>query len=228
MGKGNPFYGKRHSKMTKERFKITNSRPHREETKRKISKSLRGSKNHRYGTTLYSIWLRKYGKDKADRLEIQWKRKMSKRSSGSNNPMYGKPSPKGSGNGWSGWYKGWYFRSLLELSYMINVIEKNGWDWETAESKKLTIPYLDYRGEKRTYRADFLVNKINLVEIKPKKLHASPSILTKAKAAILFCNKRGFRYVLTDVEKLTHQEIQELRNTKKIKFLVRYEKRFKA
>jgi len=50
--------------------------------------------------------------------------------------MYGKPAPIGSGNGWSGWYKGWYFRSLLELSFMINVIERFKMSWQNAETKK--------------------------------------------------------------------------------------------
>jgi hypothetical protein len=61
-----------------------------------------------------------YGKEKANKM----KNNLSILNSGSKNKMYGKPSPQGSGNGWSGWYKGWYFRSLIELSYMVNVIEK--------------------------------------------------------------------------------------------------------
>lgn len=79
----------------------------------------------------------RFGKEKANKM----KKNLSNKFSGSKNNMYGKPSPQGSGNGWSGWYKGWFFRSLLELSYMINVIEKNGWKWENAESKKYKIPY---------------------------------------------------------------------------------------
>ncbi|MBR4316812.1 MAG: hypothetical protein IKP65_07630 [Alphaproteobacteria bacterium] len=43
---------------------------------------------------------------------IELKKKYSEKSKGKNNPMYGKPAPKGSGNGVSGWYKGWFFRSL--------------------------------------------------------------------------------------------------------------------
>ena len=47
--------------------------------------------------------------------------KISNASKGKNNPMYGKPSPQGSGNGWSGWYKGIYFRSLLYSSFMSSI-----------------------------------------------------------------------------------------------------------
>ena len=46
--------------------------------------------------------------------------------------MYGRFSPRGSGNGWSGWYKEWYFRSLLELSYMINETKFNMGYWRKS------------------------------------------------------------------------------------------------
>jgi hypothetical protein len=61
------------------------------------------------------------------------KKKMSDSISGEKNFWFGKPSPVGSGNGWSGWYKGWYFRSLLELSFMIKVIERFKFSWKSAD-----------------------------------------------------------------------------------------------
>ena len=57
-------------------------------------------------------------------------------SIGEKNAQYGKPAYGGSGNGWSGWYKEWYFRSIMELSFMINYIEKNNLKWKTAEHKQ--------------------------------------------------------------------------------------------
>jgi len=89
-------------------------------------------------------WEEFYGKEKSNKL----KQNMSIRTSGENNPMYGKPSPQGSGNGWSGWYKGWYFRSLKELSYMINIIERFHLKWENGEQKKYRIEYKDWKGLK--------------------------------------------------------------------------------
>ena len=49
---------------------------------------------------------------------------MSASMSGEQNPMFGKQTPTGAGNGWSGWYKDWYFRSLGELSYVVNVLHE--------------------------------------------------------------------------------------------------------
>ena len=60
--------------------------------------------------------------------------------------MFGRPTPQGSGNGWKGWYKGWFFRSLKELSYVVNVLEPNGDIWESAENIK--IPYVNYPSHK--------------------------------------------------------------------------------
>ena len=51
---------------------------------------------------------------------------LSKASSGENNPMFGRPSPNKSGAGIGGWYKEKiYFRSILELSFIIMNETKN-------------------------------------------------------------------------------------------------------
>lgn len=50
--------------------------------------------------------------------------------------MYGKPPPKRTGNGISGWWKNKiYFRSLLELAFLINA-EKTNLAIESAERKE--------------------------------------------------------------------------------------------
>jgi hypothetical protein len=40
------------------------------------------------------------------------------------------------GNGWSGWYKEYFFRSLGELSFIISVVERFGFNAVSAESQK--------------------------------------------------------------------------------------------
>ena len=124
-----------------------------------------------------------YGKEKAAEL----KEKLSERFSGENNPMFGKPSPKGSGNGWSGWYKNFYFRSLLELSFLI----REQRELKSAESIK--IPYIDFDGTARTYHPDFICEN-TLIEIKPKKLLGTATNKLKFEAGKKFCENNDFQF----------------------------------
>ena len=179
-----------------------------------------------YGKTYYGIWVEKYGIEEADKKLIEFKSNLSNKMSGSNNPMYGKPSPQGSGNGWSGWYKGWFFRSLKELSYMINEIEGKNKQWRTAETKDLRMPYIDYKGDDRTYTADFLVDEKELIEVKPEKLKSSITVRLKQKAAQKFCKKQGYIYKIEDVEKLSKEDINKLHANGDIKFTKRYEEKY--
>lgn len=164
-----------------------------------------------------------YGNEKATEI----KAKISLKTSGENNPMYGKPSPEGSGNGWSGWYNEWFFRSLKELSYMINVIERFNLSWQSAETSKYKIKYVDWEDTERTYHPDFLIEGKYLVEIKPKKLWNSDNVIRKKKAAIEFCKNKNLKYKLTESAKtLTFNDLKILVNTKKIKFIKRYKEKF--
>lgn len=192
-----------------------------------------GQKNGNYGGTWHGVnpgtsqkgktFEQIYGKEKSKKI----KEKISKANSGHNNPMYGKPSPQGSGNGWSGWYKGWYFRSLKELSYMIYVIEKHKFPWKTAESKEYQIEYIDWKGTKRSYFPDFIIEEKYLVEIKPKSLWNSDTVKRKKEAAILFCNKNDFKYKLTESPKqITHKEIEKLINEGLIIFTKQYQQKW--
>jgi hypothetical protein len=176
------------------------------------------------GRSVYSLWLEKYGKEEADRRMGELKQKHSKNNSGKGNPMFGKPSPKGTGQGWKGWYKSYYFRSLRELNYMID-LEDSGVKWESGEQKILTIPYQDYNGIDRTYRADFFVEGKNLVEIKPIRLQSSPLITLKNQAAEQFCKEKGFTFEIVDVQIDSIKIKQEL-DAGNVKFDRDYEKRF--
>lgn len=140
--------------------------------------------------------------------------------------MYGKSTPQGSGNGWSGWYKGWYFRSLRELSYVINEIEKNNKVWKSADTKDLRIKYVDYKGDERTYSADFLVDNQYLVEIKPDKLKSSVTNRAKTEAAKKFCQKNNLTYIIKEPIMLTEAEIDDLYSSNQITFIKRYEDKY--
>lgn len=198
----------------------------------KYSDNKKGNKNPNYGGIWHGINHGSeqkgktideiHGKEKSDII----RKKISDKVSGKNNPMYGKPSPSGSGNGWSGWYEGWFFRSLLELSYMVNVIERFNLKWENAEKSKYKIEYFDYKGTPRTYYPDFLVEGKYLVEIKPKRLWNSSNVKDKKDAAVIFCEKNNFKYKLISPRKLTFDEINLLVEQTKIKFTDRYKMKF--
>ncbi len=228
-GKNNPFFGKRHSKETIEKIQKNRdlSSFKTQKFKDKMSKITSGKNNPMYGRNYYEVWVNKYGKEEANNRMTKLKKEKSLQTSGKNNPMYGKPSPQGSGNGWSGWYKGWFFRSIKELSYMINVIKAQNLKWRTAETNDLLIKYINYDGTERTYRADFLVEEKELIEVKPIKLFNTPNNLLKKKAAIKFCKKNRYNYKIVDVKLLDIEKIISLYNQKKIRFTKRYEKKYK-
>lgn len=177
------------------------------------------------GNDVLSKLKRKYGDNLSDFYKEKGKNSIGK-FAGENNPMYGKPSPNGSGNGWSGWYLNTFFRSLIELSYMVEFLSATGCIWETAETSKFKIEYIDWEGKTRNYFPDYFVNNKYLVEIKPEKLWSTPKIKAKKEAAEKWCLERGYEYVLISPEKLPLEKIIELYKNKEIKFTDRYEKKF--
>jgi hypothetical protein len=207
-GKDNHFYGKKHSNETKELIR-----------KRRAEQIIpKGNDNPLFGKTLEEI----VGEEKANKM----KSKKSKMYSGSGNPMYGKPAPQGSGNGWSGWYNHWFFRSILELSYMIKVIERYNMDWETGEDRKHTITYTDKDGIVRNYHPDFIINNKYVVEIKPNKLMKTLKVMEKVNAGNEYCSKNNMIYKITNVPALTTTQFRELVDTNKVKLTNRYNKKY--
>lgn len=168
----------------------------------------------------YQAWIEKYGEEEAQNMLEVYKEKKREQSSGKNNPMYGKPTPQGAGNGWKGWYKNQYFRSLREVTFMIE-LDNKGIKWESAE--KIKIPYL-MDGVERTYRPDYLVGT-KIIEIKPTRLHKTPAIEAKAQAATLYCQERGLEYELIDID-IDVQAIQKALLQGLIRFDRDYESRF--
>jgi hypothetical protein len=229
IGSLNPFFGKTHTKETLEKqSKVKLGKTHSQETLDKMKGLSVGDKNGMFGKTFYEVWVEKYGIEIANEKMISFKQKLSKNVSGKNNPMYGKPSPTGSGNGWSGWYKGWYFRSFRELTYMVKIIERFNLSWESGESNKYKISYVDYKGSNRNYFPDFIINNKYIIESKPKKLWNSDNVIRKKESAIRFAKKNNLIYKMVDIGKLTDNEIKKLYDLGKIKFIDRYEKLYKT
>jgi hypothetical protein len=196
-GESNNMYGKTIFDVWVAKYGLVEAERRREEHR---ENSRNGNTFAMAGRSVYSVWLEKYGEEEANKRMEDMAEKKRVKSSGSKNPMFGKPSPMGSGYGWKGWYKGWYFRSLRELSYMINVIEKNNHKWEHAEERKYSINYTSYDGSERTYRADFIIDDTLMVEIKPKRLHSTPLVMLKKKAAEEFCKSRNMVYSIVDCD----------------------------
>lgn len=213
VGDKNPFYGKSHSEASLSRMKEVrnaNSKLYKSvEFRQKMSEVTSGENNPMYGKRVYDGWAEKYGTDIAnDKLQTM-KQRISIKTSGKNNPMHGKPAPQKSGNGWSGWYNGWYFRSILELSYMINVIERFNLKWKSAETSKFGIEYtLD--GISRTYFSDFIINDMYLVELKPKRLQKTKKNQIKFEYAHKFCNDIGLIFKVRDIPKIQIDQFNQL------------------
>ena len=223
MGENNPFYGKRHTRETIDKLKsLDRSYTQKDSFRETMSNVTSGKNNPMYGKSVYDIWVAKYGKNYADNRKKEIAEIKSKKMSGKNNPMYGKPSPKGSGGGWSGWYNNWYFRSLRELSYMINVIEKNNLKWRSAEGA-INIPYIDFKGRSRTYRPDFIIEESLLLEIKPKKLMFTDNNRRKVEAAKIFCKDNDMEYRIIDVKIMPPEQLKGLYLDGKIKFIKKWD-----
>lgn len=218
LGEQNPFYGKHHSEEGK---KKTGHYLRSDAQKEQARKQLEKVSNHR---SVLDCWIDKYGEEEANKL---WKEKNQKHrinAAGCKNNMFGKSSPNGSGNGWSGWYKGFYFRSLRELSFLIVFLPLN--IVISAESNLYKIPYIDPLNQPRNYFPDYILNNKYIIEIKPKKLWHSPTIVSKSEAAIKYCINNKLIYKLYDPTIKT-KLIKREYSLGEIKFLPKYEIKFK-
>lgn len=204
----NPFFGKTHTDDSKSKI-IQNrdySKYKTDEFRKKLSNLNKGEKNNMYGKSLYSVWLEKYGKEIANKKMSDFKLKQSILNKGEKNSMYGKPSPINSGNGICGWYKGWFFRSLLELSYMLYVIERYNFIWECGENKNYKIQY-NIDGVNKNYFPDFIIDGKYVVECKPKRLWDTKINKVKFEYAKKFCEDNGLIFKIRDIPKIKKPEL---------------------
>lgn len=204
--KMSPEHLLKHSENSKKMWANPDSKVNSKEHRDKLSKGAQGKNNSMYGKNLYDVWIKTHGKEEADKKLDSLNDKRSINTTGKNNPMFGKEPPKGTGIGLSGWYKGWYFRSSLELSYMIRVIERFNLKWESAEKSDYTINYV-IEGVHKTYRADFLIGGKYLIEIKPKKMWGWKQNSLKNIAAKKFCEDSGLIYKMRDPGNFTKEEM---------------------
>jgi hypothetical protein len=220
-GAKNPFFGKKHS----DESKLTIGQYQRSDAQKEQARtSLLTQGNTR---SSYEIWVEKYGTEVADSKMVTLTAKKSANAMGCKNPMYGKPAPINSGGGWSGWYQGHYFRSILELSYLKHLLD-NHIQFASGECARYAIPYQLNKVD-RTYFCDFVLTDVNqFVEIKPQKLVAIDINVAKFAAAK---NKHGNNFrVLTeiDVHVLDKEELFDMYKSLDLKWTQKWETKYHA
>lgn len=207
------FYGKTHANSSKEKMSSKRiehfenlSSEDRKAFSEKMSEVVTTRQSENPVQSIHFYWTNLYGIEEADRRWKEFKDNLSVKMSGEGNPMYGKPSPSTSGNGYKGWYNGQFFRSLRELTFML----KNP-QVATAESNRWRASYVDWDGISRTTVPDFVdeLNKI-VYECKPKKLHESPSVRNKATALEAHVEFLGYSYEIVDPGVLNTETLLQL------------------
>lgn len=126
----------------------------------------RGENNPMFRKGCVEVWRQSLSAEEFAVKMVEYRQMLSKQNSGSGNPMYGKPSPKGSGHGISGRWEGCHFRSLLELQFLEWHYHKFGCMPKTAEtpSYKVSLP------SGKHYYPDFVRADGVVVEVKPRRL----------------------------------------------------------
>ncbi len=220
-GEKNPFYGKHHSTKSKLSIgKYIRSEETKQQARENLKKNRRDNKK-----TNYEIWVERYGIVGANERNDQYRKRQSILNSGENNAMFGKSPPQGSGNGWSGWYRGIFFRSILELSYLVYLNNKKI-QFESGELNRHRVQY-EVNGKHKSYCCDFYLPETDEhIEIKPRRLINSSENKTKFEAAKKY--HKSFR-VLTenDFEQITSSELINLYTLGDLIWMKRYETKFK-
>jgi hypothetical protein len=218
-GRGNPFYGKTHTLEAKRAIgKQDRAHMHTKKFSTAVIKGMDGKTNK---IPVYDCWVIRYGKKTADRKFRQLKQVLSEAFSGAKNPMFGKPSPPGSGCGLSGWYKNFFFRSLRELNYIL-LCEKQNLSIKSAEIKEFRIAL----PTGKNYFADFIIPG-KLIECKPKALWNLEINLIKQKAAQSFCKKLGLSFEIIDPGTPDQKILNSLFKNKEIQFTKLSERKYK-
>lgn len=190
--------------------------------KQKLSNAMSGEKNPMHGRHDHVHGLQRAAQQRVGKtnVEIHGKeraadisRRTSVAVSGEKNPAWGKVYARG-GRSIKGWYKGVFFRSLFEFSFLLHVERSMGLDVQLD---------LDYEAHLimwsgGTYRPDFGVPSRGLLfEVKPASLTKTPKNMAKFEAARAYCASRGLEFrVVTenDFPKLSFQELFDIEGVK--------------
>jgi hypothetical protein len=157
-------------------------------------------------------WEELYGAEKAKMMKIHHKSICKlKPLYGADNHQFRKPAHYKSGAGVKGYYKGIFFRSLMEASFIVNYLEKNNLVFENGELKKYAFKYT-LNNRTRNYFCDFVVRD-TFYEIKPLSLHKTIQNTAKWSAANKWCieNNKVFKVLSEkDYDQLLQDTIDSL------------------
>lgn len=189
-----------------------------EKWREKMSNVTSGANNPMFGRHDHVHGLKKYALEKTGKSleEIHGSEaaknlrlRLSSLQAGENNPAFGKIYDNG-GKSLKGYYKGRFFRSLLEYSFMKH-LESQGIALEVVEYESFKIPYT-LSGSPRTYTIDFYVKSQNIVyEVKPSYALKSVTNQCKFEAAQRFFESRGIMFKIvteSDFRKISFQDAQ--------------------
>lgn len=133
---------------------------------------------------------KKWGVEADTKME-EFRKKLSDVAKGEKNPAYGKVYSRG-GRSIKGYYKGKFFRSLLEYSFMKH-IESLGTSLDSLDYENFVIPWIDEQGVNRTYRPDFF-DLTSKVVYEVKQSYAVSFCELKHEAARLYLEKKGITF----------------------------------
>lgn len=187
----------------------------------------KGSENGRSGRTLMDVMINKYGEVEAKVRYSSWKSNLNSFGKGELNPQYGKSPFINGGMSYKGWYNNIFFRSSLELLFLV---ENYNLGIVSAENSKFRIEY-NFNNIKSHYYPDFYIESQNSIyEIKSKKWMSFDRNKAKIEAASKEFKIRGINYKVlceydielfkkynSDWQKVIYDFIYEMKINKEIK-----------
>ena len=157
----------------------------------------KGANNGRYGKSIEEIIITKYGQEIGSQKYEEWSKKLGEHGfqKGALNPSFGKSPSHNSGKSYKGWYKNMFFRSTLELAFLLKYESINGKLPLSGDDKKYRVTYIGVNGNMRTYVPDFVCLMSNSIyELKCSAFISKPENLLKAEAAKTAYDKMGLSY----------------------------------
>lgn len=184
-------YSTKYSMIRQEKFKkLCKSCTVKNEYESNPSKN-KGSENGRTGKKLIDVMITKYGKCEANIRYAKWKLNLNSFGKGELNPQFGKSPFINGGMSYKGWYNDIFFRSSLELLFIVENYNKGV---ISAENSKFRIEY-DFNGIKSYYYPDFYIESENSIyEIKSKKWISFDKNISKIESANREYKIRGVNY----------------------------------